>query len=76
MLHLYVTIRDENLEVVMLDRNVIGARSNLRSNRECDRPSIIFVNNEYLFKNTAQHLRSVSLKFKYELNLLHNTYER
>ena len=73
MLDLYVTICDKNTEVEIFDLNVIGMRSNLRSNHKCDCPFIIVVNRYWIFENTAHHLHSISLKFEYDLNILHKT---
>ena len=76
MLDLYITISYETPEAMILDRNVLRARSNLRRDRECYRPLIVFINCDWIFENTAQHRRGASLKLEYELNLLHKTHKR
>ena len=64
ILYLDVTISNKTMEVMMLDRNVLGMRSHLWSNCEFNRPSIVLMNCDYFFGNTSQHLRSVTLKFE------------
>ena len=73
MLDLYITIRDKNPEVMILDRNLIRTRLHFWINRERNHPLIIYVNCDWIFKKTAQHRRSVTLKLGYELNFLHKT---
>ena len=70
MLNFYITICDKNPEVLILDSGVLGTRSYLQINREYDRPLIIFVKCDRISKKSAQHLWRISLKFKYEINLL------
>ena len=76
MLDLYVTIWDKTLEVMTLYRHVFCTRLHFHRNCECDSLFIIFVNCDYIFKNTAQHLWGVSLKMKYELNFFHTADKR
>ena len=71
MLDLYVTIHEKTPEVMILDCNVLRTRLHLLSNHKCDRPLIIFVDCDWFFEKTVQHLWCVSLNLKYELNLLH-----
>ena len=70
MLDLYVTTSDKTTEVMILDPDVLGTRSHLRRNRKYNCSLIIFVNCDWLFENTAQHLLGVSLKLEYKLYLL------
>ena len=76
MLNIYVTICKETLEVVIIDSNLLGKRSHLRSNHNFDHPLIVFVNCNWFLENTAQHLWIISLKFKYKLGILYKTQKR
>ena len=76
MFDLYVTIRDKTTEVMILDRDVLRARSYLQRNRECDCPLIVFVECDWILEKTVQYHRGVSLKFEHEINILHKTHKR
>ena len=73
MLDIYVTIRYKTLEVMILDRDVLCKRLYFRSNHEWDCPFIISVKCDWILENTAQHLRAVSLKIKYGIDLIQKT---
>ena len=76
MLDIYVEIFGETPEVMILDRNVIRARLHLRRNCECDCPLIVFINCDYIFKNTTKYCQGVSLKLECKLNFLKKTQKR
>ena len=48
MFYIYVTMCDKNPEVMILDINVLCARSNLRWNREYNLPLIVFIKCDWI----------------------------
>ena len=79
MLYFYVTIYDKTLEVMILDGSVLCIRLHLWGRCKRKRSLILSINRYgiYLFfEKTTQYRRSVSLKFEYELKLLHKTHKR
>ena len=54
MFDLYVTICNETTEVMILDRDVLRTRSHFWRKRVCNCLLIVFVNFDWIFKNTAQ----------------------
>ena len=78
MLYFYVTIHDENTEVMILDNDVLRTSLHLWENCKRDCYLIVFTKNYgcyWFFENSTQYRRSVSLKFEYKLNFLHKTHK-
>ena len=63
------------MEGMILDCVVIHTGLYLRKNRDRDCPLIVFVTCDWIFKNTAQYCRGISLKLEYELNFPHKTHK-
>ena len=75
MLDFYNSIFHKALEVVVLDCNVLRARSPLRGDRECDRTLIVFMHSERISNRTGFYLGGVIFKFDHEGDFLHKSYK-
>ena len=79
MTYFYVTIRNKTLEVVVLGSDVLRMKLHLQGNFKYDSSLIVSIKGYmryWIFENTTQYYRGVSLKFEYEINLRHKSHKR